>query len=33
MNWWLLANRTEPGNQLVWLENELKQLEKDGGFA
>jgi hypothetical protein len=33
LNWWLLANRIEPGNQLVWLENELKNIEKNGGFA
>ena len=33
LNWWLLDDRTDPGSQLEWLENELSQLEKDGGFA
>jgi hypothetical protein len=33
LNWWLLDNRDDPGFQLKWLEGELDQLEKDGGFA
>ena len=26
-------NRYDPGNQITWLENELKELEKVGGQA
>lgn len=33
MNWWLLDNRQDPGQQIEWLENELASLEKQGGFA
>lgn len=33
MNWWLLDNRVDPGHQIDWLEKELLQIEKDGGFA
>ena len=33
LNWWLLDDRTDPGYQLEWLEDELSQIEKDGGFA
>jgi len=33
LNWWLLDNREDPGHQIAWLESELDQLEKDGGFA
>ena len=33
LNWWLFENREDPGHQIEWLENELSQLEADGGFA
>lgn len=33
LNWWLLDNRQDPGLEMQWLEQELSQLEKDGGFA
>jgi hypothetical protein len=34
LNWWLLDNRSDPGNQLDWLEFKLWQIEKFGdGFA
>lgn len=33
LNWWLLDNRQDPGQQIEWLENELSQLEKENGFA
>ena len=32
-NWWLIENRFDPGDQLKWLEAELAQLERDGGYA
>lgn len=33
LNWWLLKDRSDPGNQLKWLEQELAALEKEDGFA
>lgn len=33
MNWWLIKNRYDPGNEIEWLENELKELEATGGSA
>lgn len=33
LNWWLLDNRNDPGKMLEWFENELLQIEKDGGFT
>lgn len=35
LNWWLLADkdRSDPGHQIEWLENELLELEKAEGFA
>jgi hypothetical protein len=33
LNWWLLDNRNDPGHQLEWLENELKQVEAENGFV
>ena len=32
-NWWLPDNRQDPGHQIQWLEDELTQIEKDGGLA
>jgi hypothetical protein len=29
----LLDERNDPGNQIEWLEKELSQIEKDGGFC
>lgn len=31
MNWELIKNRYDPGNQIAWLENELSGLEAIGG--
>jgi len=33
MNWWLMDDRSDPGDQLKWLEQELASLEIAGGFA
>ena len=33
LNWYLLEDRDDPGAQLQWLEGELSDLEKAGGFA
>ena len=33
MNWFLLDDRSDPGQQLQWLEDDLAHLEKQGGFA
>jgi len=33
MNWYLFAQRYDPGHQIEWLENELSALEKIGGQA
>jgi len=33
LNWWLFENRSDPGQQIAWLEAELAQIEKDEGFA
>jgi hypothetical protein len=31
MNWYLLADRNDPGKHLEWLENELKEIESVNG--
>lgn len=33
LNWWLWKDRSDPGNHIQWLENELKQIEAEGGFT
>uniref|UniRef100_A0A7S3IM91 Uncharacterized protein n=1 Tax=Strombidium inclinatum TaxID=197538 RepID=A0A7S3IM91_9SPIT len=33
MNWWLVDDRSDPGHEIAWLEEELSQIEADGGFA
>uniref|UniRef100_A0A7S3IP58 Calcineurin-like phosphoesterase domain-containing protein n=1 Tax=Strombidium inclinatum TaxID=197538 RepID=A0A7S3IP58_9SPIT len=33
MNWWLFANRNDPGGEIAWLEAQLSQIEQDEGFA
>jgi hypothetical protein len=33
MNWWLLKDRSDPGNMIEWLEQELLALEKDNATA
>lgn len=33
MNWFLIKNRYDPGNQIAWLEKELSGLEAVGGKA
>lgn len=32
-NWYLPGFKYDPGNHIAWLEQELAQIEKDGGFA
>lgn len=33
MNWWLVKNRQDPGQEIEWFENELKEIEANDGFA
>lgn len=33
LNWWLLKDRADPGQQLQWLEAQLKEIESQDGFA
>jgi hypothetical protein len=33
MNWWLIKNRYDPGNQIEWLQAELEALEAINGTA
>jgi len=33
LNWWLLGQRSDPGHQFAWLQEQLMQVEADGGVA
>lgn len=33
LNWYLLAERQDPGNQIAWFESELARIEKEEGFV
>jgi len=33
MNWWLVADRSDPGNEIAWLEQELLKIEESKGLA
>jgi sphingomyelin phosphodiesterase acid-like 3 len=33
LNWYLVSERYDPGNQLEWLEEQLRMLEEEEGFA
>lgn len=32
-NWWMFKQRTDPGDQIAWLEQQLSQIEAEDGFA